>query len=406
MTTVLDLLTEPISTTAAYLDLREKIRKELPDVVAAHREEMVIERKLPTAVVHKLRALQVFSIAKPTDMGGLGLSSPEQNDIVESISRIDASVGWCVMIGIDSGIYSGYLDDPHHDYFDQPNLISAGWIHPQGSAIQHGDRIEFSGNWQFGSGIDHADRVMAGVKLYDSREDLDYKTERWQWRILAAHPHDFRVLDTWYTTGLEGSGSRHYTTRAETASVPISRSMSFDMPLRQGPLYTGRDAILRKMPGVPLGIAISAFELALEKAQPKYAEQNEDRALLEQRIGDLYSRLYTARAAVHSSLEHQWAAANDPAKRDALHTAVVGAAIARQNAFRVARDIVRESYDITGGRAIYKDHSRYSIDQMLRDIETVNQHAVAQDAIVRSTGQLALSGATTNPFLSRDETQK
>ncbi|MCZ4278508.1 acyl-CoA dehydrogenase family protein [Rhodococcoides yunnanense] len=406
MTTVLDLLTEPISSTAAYLDLRERIRKELPDVVATHREAMVVERKLPTAVVDKLRSLQVFSIAKPADAGGLGLSSPEQNDIVESISRIDASVGWCVMIGIDSGIYSGYLDDPHDEFFDQPNLVSAGWIHPQGNAVQCGDHIEFTGNWQFGSGIDHADRVMAGVKLYESREDLDNGTDRWQWRILAAHPQDFRILDTWHTTGLEGSGSRHYTTRAATASVPVSRSMSFDNPLGQGPLYTGRDAILRKMSGVPLGIAISAFELALEKAQPKYAELNEDRALLEQRIGDLFSRLYTARAAVHSSLERQWAAANNPTDRDTLHTAVVGAALARQSAFRTARDVVRESYDITGGRAIYKDNKRYSIDQMLRDIETVNQHAVAQDAIVRSTGQLVLSGATANPFLSREEAKK
>ncbi|WP_226358266.1 acyl-CoA dehydrogenase family protein [Pseudonocardia sp. ICBG601] len=401
--TALDLLIRPVSDSPTYLDLRERIGKELPDVAAQHRAEMAADRRLPAPVVDALRGLGVFAAAKPVDQGGLGLTSIEQNDIVETLARIDASVAWCVMIGMDSGIYAGYLHDPDNAYFDDPNLASAGWIHPQGVGVEVDDWIEFTGTWQFGSGIDHADRVLAGIRLYSSRADMEAGNDRWCWRIIAAHPADFTVLDTWHTTGLEGSGSRHYTSASDYVTVPANRAMSFTTPHRKGPLYTGRDAILRKMSGVPVGVAYAAVELVFEKLQHRHYGLRSDRARIEQQIGEICALLHVTRSAVNESLRHQWEVASGEYDPESLHEAVVGAALARQNAFRTARSIVRSAYDITAGRAIYKDESTYSIDQMMRDIETINQHAVAQEAIPRAAGELILTGRTEHPFMSREE---
>lgn len=402
MSTSTELVTRPVSFNPVYLGLRDRVREALPDVVQANRERMLTDRKLPEPVVTKLQELGVFAIALPADMGGLGLTSPEQNDIVETLSRIDASVGWCAMIGMDSGIYAGYLAERvTKDYFDTPGLVTAGWIHPQGVGIRRGDTVEFSGTWQFGSGIDHADRIMAGIKVYSNDEDLAASNEKWEWRIAAIYPDDVKILDTWYSTGLEGSGSRHYT--ADMTSVPWERTLSFSQPKREGPLFTGRDAILRKMPGVPIGIAVAALEVAMAAASSKYAANSVDRSRLEDEIGRLVALVYNARVSVYASLQAQWSTAST-LDRDDLHDTIVGAALARQNAFRTARAVVRAVYDLVGGRAIYKDNKRYSIDQMNRDIETINEHAVAQEAITRALGELLLGGTTNNPFLHKEVT--
>src|ERR1051326_6646746 len=81
----------------------------VPHIIAS-REEIERERRLPLSIVEGLKKAGVFRMTMPRDWGGAEIDPLSQLRIVETLSAADASVGWCVMIGCDSGYLSGFLD--------------------------------------------------------------------------------------------------------------------------------------------------------------------------------------------------------------------------------------------------------------------------------------------------------
>ena len=74
--------------------------------------EITDKRRLPTDLVEDLRGTGVFRMAMPKSWGGPELPLLDQLEIIEALSYANGSVGWCAMIGCDSGYYSdGSLDD-------------------------------------------------------------------------------------------------------------------------------------------------------------------------------------------------------------------------------------------------------------------------------------------------------
>ena len=76
------------------------------------------------------------------------------------------------------------------------------------------------------------------------------------------------VLDTWYTTGLRGSGSNDFAIK--DVFVPEERSAAFPFrPVRPGPLYAFPMMFAYNLPGVTLGIARGAIDTFVELAARK-----------------------------------------------------------------------------------------------------------------------------------------
>ena len=83
--------------------LQPMIRSEVP--------EMLAKRRLTATVVEAMRGADVFGMALPVSLGASGLSPLEQFEVIEPLTYADGSVGWCAMIGCDSGYFPGCLDD-------------------------------------------------------------------------------------------------------------------------------------------------------------------------------------------------------------------------------------------------------------------------------------------------------
>ncbi|NEE48025.1 acyl-CoA dehydrogenase, partial [Streptomyces sp. SID8455] len=115
-------------------------------------------------------------------------------------------------------------------------------------------------------GSTHCDVLVAGCTVYkDGETEPDPVTgEPRQWRVMVARPEQYTITDTWFTTGLAGSGSRDY--EVTDLFVPEEHSFAFHTPHRSGPLHAAPDAILRKMSGVPLGMARAAIDHVREMA--------------------------------------------------------------------------------------------------------------------------------------------
>ena len=69
-------------------------------------DEIAEARRLPRDLVDALKTAGVFRMSMAEAWGGAALPLPDQVRIVQSLAYADPSVGWCVMIGSDSGIYS------------------------------------------------------------------------------------------------------------------------------------------------------------------------------------------------------------------------------------------------------------------------------------------------------------
>lgn len=149
------------------------------------------------------------------------------------------------MIGMDAGIYSGYLDqDVAAQMFPDLDMVTAGWIHPEGKAEKVDGGYRITGRWRFGSGLTHCDWLAAGcVVEVDGAPVPDPSGSPTQWRVALARPDEYAIHDTWFTTGLAGSGSKDYS--ADGLFVPEDRTFSFSEPFRTGPLHALRCSIVR-----------------------------------------------------------------------------------------------------------------------------------------------------------------
>src|SRR5687768_16117685 len=115
-------------------DIMERVRRFAP-LVRERAREIEDLRRLPEDVVEGLRECGVFRAAMPTEWGGPELSSMEQLELVEELAKADGSVAWCAMIGMDSGIYAGYLNpDVVRSIYPRLDMITAGLVLPVGRA--------------------------------------------------------------------------------------------------------------------------------------------------------------------------------------------------------------------------------------------------------------------------------
>lgn len=350
-------------------------------------------RKLPADVVEKLRAAGVFRMNMPKIWGGPEMTAMDQVEVIETLCRADGSVGWCSFIWTDSGIYSGYIeDDVARELYPELDMAQSGWVYPAVPAEKVEGGYKVSGRWIFGSGCNHCDRLAAGVVVVKDGKPLLRENGRPEWRILLAKPEQFDIEDTWYTMGLRGTGSNDYV--AQDLFVPEEHSFNFaDKAPREGPIWSRPDHLLRKMSGVPLGIARDALDRATDMLKDKVDRRTgaayRDSEIVQRTIGECEARLGAARAYVFNSLEAQWEkleAGKPLSERERADTM-----LSRQHAFQTGRQVVQQLFDLIGGEAVY---ARNPFERQLRDLNTACQHIVAQQKTLQAPGALLLGADT------------
>lgn len=373
--------------TIGFDEILRRVRALAPRITARS-EEVENARRLPLDLVEDLRRCGVFRATMPAEWGGPELTSMEQIALIEEVSAADAAVGWCVMIGMDSGVYAGHLTpDAAAELYPRLDLVTAGWVAPAGVAHETAGGYLVDGHWRFGSGCTHADVIAGGCTVHrDGRPLLDGAGKPVT-RIVLAHAASYAVEDTWHTTGLAGTGSCDYA--AERLFVPAEHTLSFDEPRRDEPMYRRSDTIVRKMPGVPLGLARAAIDHVhglvdrrFEGPGVPWRSSRHVQAVL----AECEMRLTVARSAVHATVEAVWdrlVAGGQPTRKERAD-----AALARYHAFRSARTIAHTLYDLVGGDATHR--SRTPLDRAVRDSTTACQHVVGQHRVLEWSGRLLL----------------
>jgi alkylation response protein AidB-like acyl-CoA dehydrogenase len=318
--------------------------------------------------------------------------------VVEILSAADPAVGWCAMIGSDAGYYAAFLEEgPAREIYPDLDAVTAGLLQPAGRAQRAPGGFRVSGRWGFGSGCTHADVMVGGCLVIDGdAPELDANGLP-IWRVMMAPASSWKVLDTWYTTGLAGSGSNDYT--VDDLFVPEEHTFSLrEKPRRSEPLYRFNGMFFANMHGVPLGLARRAIDIVTKFAADKLVIPEfvklKDVPRVRSALARAEMQLGAARAYTYETLDAVWEALNE---RGELSRGLrIALALSRIHAFRVAREVAQSMVDTAGTTAIYASSP---LDRLLRDAITMSQHVVAQERVVEMVGALVVGDEAPLPIL-------
>lgn len=248
---------------AALVEAAEK----LGPLLRAKAREAEIKRQPLDEVIDAIRESGLFSLMVPRCYGGHEADLDTFFDVSLAISRADASMGWLVAFYMEHSFwFCGFPEAFQKELFaDRSYVLAPGSLSlAGGSAKEVEGGYQLSGQWQWGTGIIHAEWVMVGALMKD--DDGNIKP------MFFALPRDeVEAIDTWHVAGMCSTGS--FDLRIEDVFVPIERTVAmFDLTsadttsqLHDGPLY--------RTPLMPiLGFAsacsmLGAAQCALEEYQ-------------------------------------------------------------------------------------------------------------------------------------------
>jgi indole-3-acetate monooxygenase len=346
------------------------------------RDEIERERRLPVHLVDAMKKAGAFRIAMPREWGGPELDPMSQIRIIEALSAADASVGWCAMIGCSGGYLTGFLDQKvAREMYPDIDVFTANALTLTGRAFKVKGGYRVSGRWPFGSGCQHSTWLMGGCMVYEG-DRQSFTSEGIPVTRQCFFPiRDAEILDTWYTTGLRGSGSCDFA--INDYFIPEERTFSYqDLKFcRSGPLYQSWLNLLFHVSGPALGVARAAIDALIDAGtRPRrltivdgklQAGELRDEAYVQDAVGRAEAILGAARAYSFTTMSEIWdqlVGGREIPPRLQAHLMMV-----HPQVYAMSTQAVELVYKARGGSSVY---SSGLLDRCMRDALTMNQHVV------------------------------
>ena len=357
--------------------------------IRAAADEIERERRLPLPLVQAMKEAGIFRMPMPKAWGGPEVDPLTQVRIVEALSAVDPSVGWCAMIGSDGGYFSAFLEDSvGRALYPDLDFVTGSSTRPTGRAVLTDSGYRVSGRWQFSSGCQHSTYLVGNCFVFDDAEQRFLEDGTPESRLCFLPAERCQILDTWTTTGLRGSGSHDFA--AEDVFVPAEQTFNVrTSPIqREGPLYAFPWMFIVNGAGVPLGTARAAIDALVELASSKQTMAGtglRDEAWVRTAVARAEVLLGGARGYVFDALGDFWETlvrGNTPSlqQRARFRLSLAGAA-------QLCVEAVDLMYQAAGGSSVYATNP---LDRLFRDAHTVNQHITNSPKTFEIAGQMLL----------------
>jgi indole-3-acetate monooxygenase len=189
----------------------------------------------------------VFGMAMPHAWGGPELDPLTQIRVIEALAMADGSVGWCAMIGCDSGYITAFLDqDVAREMYPDLFAATGAAATTTGKAQRVPGGYRVSGRFPFVSGCHHCEWAWLGCTVFaDGAQCFDANGVP-ETRQCFLRLSQCEILDTWYTTGLCGTGSNDVAVR--DVFVPEEHTFSCSWSNGPGRFTTSRSCSSQKDP--------------------------------------------------------------------------------------------------------------------------------------------------------------
>ncbi|SRR6266571_2661495 len=375
----------PHDAIAAAINLAPHIR--------AVREELEATRRVPPSLVQAINDAGLFRPYLPRAMGGSELPPLTVYRVIEEISKVDGSVGWCTMIASGVSLLSGWLrPDVGRALFGQPpDVRVAGSLRPEGQAYPVDGGYRIRGHWDFASGINHANWLLCTCAIMDGDTPRQTPAGAPATRVMLIPADAATIVDTWSVVGMCGTGSHDFI--VDDVFIPAPHSFSLtEPPQAPGPLYHPRLLFVVLWTGTvanSLGIARGAMDAFIALATQARSTMSptllRDRALVQTQVAEAEAILSAARAYVLTSVGAAWeavcAGVPDPSYE------IAQARLAITHGMHEAVRVVDRLFHAAGTNAIYRKHG---LERYFRDVHTAVQHAAGLPVHIESAGKVFL----------------
>ncbi len=366
------------------------------DILAANADEAEAMRTLPQATVAALRDSGLLALKTPVVLGGAEADPMTQFDVLEAVSYIDSSAGWCLGIGAAAlGLAAALLPEVAVARIFAGDGIPtmAGALMP-GKAVAVDGGYRVSGRWSWASGIRHAEWVTATVLVnHDEGHPPDL-------RMLIVPATQVEILDNWYVAGMKGTGSFDFA----LSDIFVPAAFSYDLvalqPQRGGPLYNlGIPGfVIYEHAAFALGVARRALDAIIQLAQSKgrgygKAVPLASRAVFQRTVAEGDLRLRAARALMFEVMEKAWATVSAGRRLDLHQQAELRGATTWVN--DVALEVTTAAFRYGAGSAVRLDNI---LQRCLRDLQVEVSHLMVNDSAYENYGQFLLGLPTADPM--------
>ena len=317
-------------------------------------------RRLPPDIAKAFATGGLFHALVPVELGGSEVHPSTLVEIIKQVAMGDGSAGWNVMIGTTTGLLSASLPDEFAKqiYGDGPGVLSVGVTAPLGRAQAVDGGYTVSGRWPFGSGSQNAQWICGGSFIFDGDTQRMGKRGAPELHLMMFEREQVEIEDTWYVSGLCGTGSNHFSVTDQF--VPAGRSVvlggraSISRPLYQFPML---GLLALGVSSVSLGIGFKALEafkqLAGSKTPTGAVKGLAERSQVQSIVGESTADLESAEAYIHKVIGQAYEMASQ-GERLSMETKA-SLRLAAVNATHRSVAAVDRLYQAAGGSSIYKN---------------------------------------------------
>lgn len=239
--------------------LVERMRALQPRIAAAAGEAERLRRPVDE-IWNALRAAGYFYQFVPKAFGGLEVNTDQFIDISLPIAEACPSTGWAASFCAEHNWFlSHFPQETQTALFggDFPYIVAPVVGTPIGKAERAPGGYRVTGHWKWGTGVMHADWIMANALVVGEPGPPGVVT--------ALFPaKDAAVIDTWHVDGMAGTGSNDIV--VSDMFVPEARTVPMDLlAAGRAPGSRGYESPIYRMPMLPflaMTAAISAIGAA------------------------------------------------------------------------------------------------------------------------------------------------
>jgi alkylation response protein AidB-like acyl-CoA dehydrogenase len=356
--------------------------------IRERREEIEGARKLPRDLVDDLIATGVFKLAVPRAFGGEEAAPVEQLRVIEEVSKADGSTGWCVMIAMTNGVVGGYMHETGaREVFANPSRPTAFTFEPAGAATEVDGGVRVSGRWRFASGVTHSDWYCVGfVMMEDGQPRMTPQGPDIRHGMMPIG--EAQILDTWYVSGMCGTGSTDVA--CDNVFIPGHRIFSLfdESAIRREPLYQmpGLSVVAPPIAAVALGIARAALDELMGLAPTKTPALSQallsEKPVAQVEVARAEGALGAARAFLHQAVGDAWQTVCLGKKLSLREQALIR--IASNQATETASRVAHTMSTLAGGTSVYNSSS---FQRHARDTDVITHHMTQSPHVWEDAGR-------------------
>lgn len=352
------------------------------------------DRRLSSPVYDAMLGAGLFRLPFPKAYGGMELHPLDAYKVWEAVARIDSAAAWNLVIGSVAVCFLPFLPEAAADevFANGPDVVFAGASSTPVTAQRVDGGWRLTGRVPFASGSDRGDWFfLSGLVMADGEPELNPISGQ-PLAIVGYVPRaQVTLVDTWYTSGMRGSGSGDFV--LDDVFLPNHRGAPM-APLVNppaafaGPLYqVGFWEAFHGETLVSLGVASAAIDKLIALAQSKTPIRSpgllRERSMAQHHAARARALVDAAREYIYASMSEAFSAAQrgEPITLDMKMRCQLATCMGAE----ASTEAVNLVHEAAGTSAI---RDEFGIERHFRDIHTLSQHANKSYMRYESVGKL------------------